>query len=155
MFKLNSRLQQDTVVVGQFNLSMVLLHKDANYPWCILVPKRLNLRELHHLSQGDRVAIMNESCHLSEVMTDIFAPETMNVAELGNMVPQLHMHHVARFKDDAAWPNPIWGAVEAKEYEAEVLASRLARLRSSLGGEGFTASSELNNDEKQGEGFSP
>jgi len=155
MFELNPRLKQDTVVVGQFDLSMVLLHKDANYPWCILVPKRLNLRELHHLSQDDRVAIMNESCHLSEVMTDIFAPDTMNVAELGNMVPQLHIHHVARFQNDAAWPNAIWGAVDAKQYDEEMLTSRLARLRSSLSGEGFKASGIVDSDENQGEGFSP
>lgn len=155
MFELNSRLRQDTVVVGQFDLSMVLLHKDANYPWCILVPKRINLREMHHLAQVDRMALMNESCHLSEVMTDIFAPDTMNVAELGNIVPQLHIHHVARYKDDIAWPKAIWGAADAKPYEASVLTSRLERLRSSLSGEGFKASEVVDNDENQGEGFSP
>lgn len=155
MFELNPRLKQDTVVVGQFHLCMVLLHRDANYPWCILVPKRVNLKEIHHLSEADRIQLIKESCHLSEVMTDIFAPDTMNVAELGNIVHQLHIHHVARYETDAVWPNPIWGAKEAVAYEESALAERLSRLHSSLVGEGFKADCAVDDSISQGQGFSP
>jgi diadenosine tetraphosphate (Ap4A) HIT family hydrolase len=138
MFELDPRLEQDTVPIGKFDLSLVLMHRDANYPWCILVPQREGVREIHHLDVEDQVQLIKESSHLAEVMTDIFRPTKMNVAALGNMVPQLHVHHIARFKEDAAWPRPVWGAVEAKEYDEEELARRVRRLRSALEGEGFS-----------------
>ncbi|MFL0801896.1 MAG: HIT family protein [Agarilytica sp.] len=139
MFELHEQLKKDTIEVGQFNLSLVLLHKDANYPWVILVPKRESMREIHHLAQDDQLQLIRESSHLSEVMTSLFAPTTMNIAALGNIVPQLHVHHVARFEGDAAWPKAVWGAEEAKSYEDDVLAERLNRLHASLVGEGFEA----------------
>lgn len=140
MFELDSRLQQDTVKIGTFELSLVLMHRDANYPWCILVPQREEVREIHHLSAEDQAQLIYESSHLAEVMTDIFTPVKMNIAALGNQVPQLHLHHIARFKEDAAWPRPVWGAVEAKAFEEDELNRRLRRLRSALEGEGFVSS---------------
>lgn len=137
-FALDGQLAADTVLLGEFPLCLVLLSRDANYPWCILVPKREGLREIFHMSVEDREQLMKESCHLSEVMADLFVPDKMNVAALGNMVPQLHLHHVARTKDDAAWPKPIWGAADAKEYGKEALESRVSRLRSALAGDIFT-----------------
>ena len=137
MFELDSRLQQDTVVVGRFDLSLVLLHKDANYPWCILVPQREDVREIHHLDVEDQVQLVHESSHLAEVMTDLFRPIKMNVAALGNLVSQLHIHHIARFEDDPAWPAPVWGKVEAKVYEKDELTRCIRRLRSALEGERF------------------
>lgn len=139
MFQLHPDLQKDTYTVGQFNLSLILLHKDANYPWLILVPKREKVLEIHHLMEDEQVQLIKESSHLSEVMTSIYDPITMNIAALGNLVPQLHVHHVARFKDDITWPKPIWGAAEPKAYEPDVLQDRLDRLHSSLIGEGFKA----------------
>lgn len=137
MFELHPQLQSDTVVIGQFSLSLVLLHRDANYPWCILVPKRANIREIHHLMDEDQVALTRESSRLSEVMTSVFAPITMNVAALGNVVPQLHVHHVARYESDLTWPGAIWGVKPAKAYDDEILNDRLARIHGSLVGEGF------------------
>lgn len=139
MFELDSRLSRDTVLVGRFDLSLVLLRRDANFPWCILVPQREAVLEIHHLSDEDRLQLINESCHLAEVMVDLFSPDKMNVAVLGNIVPQLHMHHVARFKDDIAWPGPVWGAAEPKSYGEDELAEQLERLRYALMGEGFTS----------------
>jgi diadenosine tetraphosphate (Ap4A) HIT family hydrolase len=136
-FELDPQLASDTVVLGKFPLSLVLLSRDANYPWCILVPRRKGLREVHHLSADDRIQLSNESCHLAEVMADLFVPDKMNIAALGNMVPQLHIHHVARFNSDAAWPKPIWGVVEAKSYEAADLEGQVSRLRSALAGDDF------------------
>lgn len=137
MFSLHPRLLADTVIVGRFSLSLLLLSKDANYPWCILVPEREDIREIHHLDETDQLQLVRESCHLSEVMTNLFDAQKMNVAALGNMVPQLHLHHIARFSDDAAWPHPVWGRIPAKEYAVDALQERIKRLQAALIGEGF------------------
>lgn len=136
-FELDPQLAADTVVLGKFPLSLVLLSKDANYPWCILVPRRKGIREVHHLSEEDRFQLTRESCHLAEVMADLFVPDKMNIAALGNRVPQLHVHHVARFKTDAAWPKPMWGVVEASGYGEAEREERVSRLRSALAGDDF------------------
>lgn len=137
MFTLDPQLEKDTVPLGQFPLSMVLLSRDANYPWCILVPRREDMREIHHLADEDRIKLVAESCHLAEVMVDLFVPDKMNIAVIGNRVPQLHMHHVARFTTDPAWPDPIWGKVEAKPYDKDELNDIVTRLKSALAGEDF------------------
>lgn len=158
MFKLHEKLVQSTTPLGQFKLSLVLLHNDANYPWVVLVPKRTNIREIHHLSEADQIQLIRESSHLSEVMSDIFAPETMNIAALGNLVPQLHVHHVARFESDACWPKAVWGTTEFVPYAASEQAARSARLIDSLVGEGFEAF-DVNNvgtpDPESSAGFTP
>jgi len=143
MFKIHPQLENDTVTLGQFKLCLVLLHRDANYPWCILVPKRAGIREIHHLSESDQQQLIRESSHLSEVMTSLFAPITMNIAALGNIVHQLHIHHVARFEGDAAWPASVWGVKAPTDYEPEALAHRVERLQASLVGEGFEAHSDV------------
>ena len=155
MFEIHPQLAADTVTVGQFRLSVVLLHRDATYPWLIMVPKRENIREIYHLSDEDQVQLVRESSHLCEVMTSIFAPTKMNIAALGNVVPQLHVHHVARFDTDPAWPKAIWGATDPTEYAAEALDKRLSRLHSSLVGEGFEAYCGGSNDSASSAGFTP
>jgi len=155
MFKLHPQLSKDTVVLGQFELSLVLLQRDANYPWCVLVPRRMNVREIHHLSEDDQVQLIKESSHLAEVMTSIFAPTSMNVAELGNIVPQLHIHHVARFEGDAAWPGPIWGAHPPLAYEQQQLDERITRLRDALLGEGFSLDVNADDGKSENQGFTP
>jgi diadenosine tetraphosphate (Ap4A) HIT family hydrolase len=137
MFELHPRLAQDTVPVGRFPLSRLLLSRDANYPWCILVPEREDVYEIHHLSEEDQIQLIRESCHLAEVMTSVFDAHKMNVAALGNVVRQLHVHHVARFSDDPAWPQPIWGVVPQKDYSEAMLNERLEKLRSALVGDDF------------------
>ena len=156
MFELDPQLKSDTVVVGQFRLSVVLLHRDANYPWVILVPKRVGVSEIHHLAEDDQLQLIRESSHLAEVMTSIFAPKTMNIAALGNMVPQLHVHHVARFENDLAWPGAIWGKAPAKNYDEETLNTRLQKLHSTLVGQGFEAGCSVGVDgDQSGQSFSP
>lgn len=137
MFELHPDLVKDTVPVGQFPLSLLLLSKDANYPWCILVPRREDVFEIHHLSDDDQVQLIRESSRLAETMTSVFDAHKMNVAALGNQVRQLHVHHVARFPEDPAWPKPIWGACASKHYAPEQLEERLEQLRSALVGEEF------------------
>lgn len=138
MFELHPRLAQDSVVIGEFELSLLLLSRDANYPWCILVPKREEVYEIHHLSEEEQLQLIRESCRLSEVMTSVFDADKMNVAALGNVVRQLHVHHIARFTDDPAWPQPIWGKLPAKDYTEADFAERIKRLQNALVGEGFS-----------------
>ena len=143
MFELHPQLVSRTVLLGRFPLSLVLLSRDANYPWCMLVPQRVNTGEIHHLGGEDRLQLMRESCHLSELMAALFSPKKMNVAALGTIIPQLHLHHVARFEDDPAWPGPVWGHAAAKPYEPEALEERVERLRSALAGTDFEPLDEL------------
>lgn len=138
MFELHPRLAQDSIVIGEFDLSLLLLSRDANYPWCILVPKREDIFEIHHLSEEEQLQLIRESCRLSEVMTSVFDADKMNVAALGNVVRQLHIHHIARFTDDPAWPQPIWGKLPSKEYSTDEFAERIKRLQNALVGEGFS-----------------
>lgn len=142
MFSLDQRLREDCYVVGRFSLSLLLLSRDANYPWCILVPERENTYELYHLSEEDQKQLIHESSRLAEVMDSVFDADKMNIATLGNVVPQLHLHHIARFKDDPAWPGPVWGKVPSKAYQPDVLETRIEKLANALAGSGFTALTE-------------
>ena len=119
MFKLHPRLIQDSIPVGEFELSNLLIHRDASYPWFILVPKKPDITEIYHLSNQERMQLIKESCLLAETMAKLFAPDKINIAALGNMVPQLHVHHVARYKNDASWPNPVWAAAPQTEYKKD------------------------------------
>ena len=132
-FELHPQLAADTVSICSLRLCEVLLLNDSNFPWLVLVPARTDLRDLHHLSPDDMVTAGREISRASEVLVELFVPDKINVAALGNMVPQLHIHVVARFKDDAAWPNPIWGVVPAQAYVADELTTRLADLRRAVG----------------------
>mgnify|MGYP000969120300 CR=1 FL=1 len=139
MFQLHPQLELDTVLVGRFPLSLLLLSKDANYPWCILVPQRADMQEIYQLDTADQQQLLQESCLLAETLADLFTADKINVATIGNMVPQLHMHHVARFKTDVAWPKPVWGAVEAVAYPQDMLAHRVERIASALEPHGLVA----------------
>jgi len=132
VFVMDSRLQQDSYVLGDFPLCRLLVSKDANYPWFILVPKRAGVSELFDLSQEDQAQLWKETTYLAEVLKSEFAADKMNVATLGNVVSQMHMHVIVRHKHDAAWPAPVWGKVPAVEYgPGQVEAIRL-RLRDLL-----------------------
>ena len=116
MFELHPQLAKDCVVLGDFPLTRVLLNKDANYPWFILVPRREAIREIFELSEADQQHLLWESSYFSRQVYDLFNAEKLNVAALGNMVPQLHVHHIVRYQKDVAWPGPVWGQVAAIEY---------------------------------------
>ena len=132
-FELHPQLAADTVSVATWPLCEVLLLTDANYPWLVLVPVRPGLRDFHELSPDDMVTAGQEMSRASEALVELFAPDKINVAALGNMVPQLHIHVVARFTDDAAWPNPIWGVAPPLAYAPDALDARLADLRRVFG----------------------
>ena len=132
MFELHKTLNQDCLIIGEFKLSLVLLNRDANYPWLILVPKRHNISEIFQLQGADRQQLLLESCNLCEAMMALFKPDKLNIGTLGNLVPQLHMHHVARYVSDQAWPGPVWGAVPPRPYKPLELSQRCLNLRQHL-----------------------
>jgi len=133
---IDPQLLADCLCIGRFPLCHLLLMLDANYPWFILVPDRADVQEIHQLDAGDQQQLMHESVQLSHALVSVFGPDKLNIAALGNVVPQLHVHHVVRYRDDAAWPAPVWGRVAARPYDDAGLASVLARLRPALP-EGF------------------
>ena len=129
MFTLDQRLQQDTLLLGDFPLCRLLLMNDANYPWFILVPRRDEVSELFQLDAQEQQQLWRESTELAEVLKDTFKADKMNVATLGNVVSQLHMHVIVRRKDDPAWPAPVWGKHPAKAYSDEQVAALRDKLR--------------------------
>lgn len=121
MAELHPQLLKDCSILGHFSLCHLLLMRDANYPWFILVPDREGISEIYQLSDDDQSQLMLESSYLAEFLMKTFDGDKMNIAALGNIVPQLHLHHVVRYHDDAAWPSPVWGALPAKAYTEESL----------------------------------
>lgn len=128
-FTLHPRLAADTSTVADLALCRVLLMNDRRYPWLILVPRREGLREVHELSPADRATLMDESCRVAELMQGMFSPDKLNIGVLGNIVPQLHVHHIARMASDPAWPGPVWGHSPAEPYVDQ---ARLIALRAAL-----------------------
>ncbi|EPJ50874.1 MAG: hypothetical protein OFPI_18780 [Osedax symbiont Rs2] len=130
-FVLDAQLQKDCVFLGEMPLCRLLLVNDKQYPWFILVPRRAEISELYHLSIQDRQLMMAESCDLSAALADGFNATKMNVASLGNMVKQLHVHHIVRYETDIAWPAPVWGKQSSKPYtdqEIELIRQKVTAL---------------------------
>ena len=119
MFTLDTVLQQDTILLGSLPLCGLLLMNDSHYPWFILVPRVEGITELVSLSNQQTNTFWRESHLLSNILLNEFKVEKLNIAALGNVVSQLHIHHVGRFASDAAWPKPVWGAVNARPYSAD------------------------------------
>ena len=128
-FALDPSLAGDTVPLEDWALCRVLLMNDAQYPWLILVPARPGLRDFHDLEPADLALATGEITRASKALQSLFTPVKLNVAALGNMVPQLHIHVIARFADDAAWPKPVWGVRPAEPYDAAALTARIGDLR--------------------------
>lgn len=131
-FKLHPRLAEDTAMVRELTLCRLLLMRDARFPWAILVPRRADIREIHALTQADQRQLLAEITTLSKAMERAWRADKMNVAALGNMVAQLHVHVIARFDGDAAWPGPVWGAGTATPYDEAALSETIARLNAAL-----------------------
>lgn len=129
MFQLDQKLEKDTVKITSFALCEVLLAKDANYPWLILVPRIENVTELHQLSEEDLKLFWEESHFVCKHLEVHYQAHKLNIAALGNVVSQLHVHHVVRFHQDAAWPKPIWGQVPARDYDQGELEVTVNSLR--------------------------
>jgi diadenosine tetraphosphate (Ap4A) HIT family hydrolase len=128
MFELHTQLAKDCAVVGDLALCRVLLMNDAGYPRLILVPRRDGVEELFQLSLADQRQLIEEVSGVAEALASHARADKMNVAALGNVVPQLHVHIIARRREDPAWPRPVWGVQPAQPYEEVALAEQLAEL---------------------------
>ena len=121
MYKLHPQLEKDCISLGQFELCSLLLMNDSSYPWFILVPERHDISEIYELDEEDQLLLMKESNYLAQILKHYFHADKINIAALGNVVPQLHIHHIARYKEDRSWPGPVWGQHEAVKYTDEQL----------------------------------
>jgi diadenosine tetraphosphate (Ap4A) HIT family hydrolase len=130
---LDPRLAADTVALGRFPLSRVLLMNDARYPWLILVPDRPGLIELFDLDDAGQGLLMREISAAARALTQAFKPDKINVGALGNIVAQLHVHVVARSAGDPAWPGPVWGQGTPAPYAAPALVASTERIVPRLG----------------------
>ena len=128
MIQLHPQLAKDCIVLGEFTLCSLLLLNDANYPWFILLPNREGITEIHQLSVTDQQQLLTESMFFCHCLEQVFQPDKLNLAALGNVVPQLHIHHIARYTTDACWPAPVWGSVAATAYNDQQLENIKKRL---------------------------
>jgi diadenosine tetraphosphate (Ap4A) HIT family hydrolase len=130
-FTLDPRLASDTFEITDLVLSKLLLMDNANFPWVILVPRKENICEIIDLNEEDQMQLMREISLVSRIMQEIFSPDKLNVAALGNIVPQLHVHIIARFKGDIAFPEPTFGKAK-KPYETNERDTIIQKIREAL-----------------------
>lgn len=132
MFALHERLAGDTMLITDWPLCRVALMDDATYPWLVLIPRRHGATEIHELDPNDRATLIEEVTTASRLLHHHCRADKINVAALGNVVPQLHVHVIARFVTDPAWPKPIWGVVPMRRFSEAEREARLAELRALL-----------------------
>ena len=132
-YELHPQLAEDTIPVTELPLCEVRLMDDANHPWLVLVPRIANAIEMIDLDPSQRNALTAEIDAVSRALKELFKPDKLNIAALGNMVPQLHVHVIARYTSDIAWPRPVWGAANARPYSPEQLVERINALSRALG----------------------
>jgi diadenosine tetraphosphate (Ap4A) HIT family hydrolase len=129
---LQQQLGEDTHPVACWPLCELRLMDDANHPWLVLVPRVADVVEIVDLDAGQQQTLIREIDQASRLLQQVFRPHKINVAALGNIVPQLHVHVIARYRDDIAWPKPVWGMAAALPYPPEALVERIGRLRAAL-----------------------
>lgn len=133
-FLLNKRLKEDTCFICSFSLSEVLLMNDSRYPWIILVPRLKGVNEIFQLSNSNQHQLTDESSFICEKLKTIFNADKINTGALGNIVPQLHLHHIARYKNDDAWPGPVWGKHPPIRYTDEKKENIIQLLKAEFSG---------------------
>jgi len=131
-FTLHERLAADSIALVEGRLSLIRLMNDRRYAWLLLVPRRPDLREIFELPEAERALLIEEIAAAGRALQDATGAAKINVGALGNMVPQLHVHIVARSPGDAAWPGPVWGQGKAEPYDATGLAAQRSRLMAAL-----------------------
>lgn len=131
-FTLSAQLQKDCFVVGNLKLCQILLLNDANFIWLVLVPRRQDVREIFELSNADQHQLLEESSFLGKLIKENFPCDKLNIAALGNIVPQLHVHHIARRKDDPCWPGVVWGYGQGRAYHDQEKTALLHQLQKAL-----------------------
>ncbi len=128
-FQLHPQLEKDCFIIGKLTLCRVLMLDDSQYPWFILVPEVNDIAEIYQLSEHQQRQYFDESLAFSKNIMNFFKGDKLNVAALGNVVPQLHIHHIVRYKNDACWPAPVWGAKPAISYDKEQAAQLISQLQ--------------------------
>lgn len=128
-WSLHPQLEKDTINIGDLPLSRVLVINDANYPWLLLVPRRAGTIEIVDLDEVAQAQLMTEINRVARALQDVAKPDKLNIAALGNVVPQLHVHIIARRKSDAAWPRPVWGVVPALAHDPQEVEAFIGALR--------------------------
>ncbi len=127
-FEIDQRLTTDSTFVTKLNLCQVRLHHNAAFPWILLIPIQANVKEIIDLTDTNQQLLLQEIVLASKVMKELYNPTKLNVANLGNMVPQLHVHVIARYDHDAAWPNPVWNSGVMDMYETKILSEQINNL---------------------------
>lgn len=127
-FQLHPRLQQDSVYLGRFKLCQLRLMNDSQYPWFILIPEVPNLSEIYQLTSEHQQQLIQESSYLAEHLATQYQADKMNIANIGNIVNQLHIHHVVRYQHDPCFPAPIWGKLPVIPYTDEQLSVQIQRV---------------------------
>ena len=128
-WSLHPQLARDTINLGDLPLSRVLVINDANYPWLLLVPRRDGVCEIIDLDEVEQAQLMTEVARVARALKAVTACGKLNIAALGNVVPQLHVHVIARRQGDAAWPRPVWGAVAPVAHDKTELDNFIAAIR--------------------------
>lgn len=132
MFELDEKLQADTFFIKDLKMSRLLLMNDANYPWLILVPRKINLSEIIDLTFDEQIIVLQEINLIAKILKKSFNADKLNIANLGNVVKQLHIHVIGRFKNDISFPKPVWGQVAIKPYEEKAAQDLIKKIQSLL-----------------------
>lgn len=132
-FHLHPQLEKDCISIGRLTLCRLLLMNDKQFPWVILVPEIEGITEIFQLNKQQRSLLIEESSYLSERLKTLYKAEKINIAAIGNLVPQLHVHHVVRYHSDKAWPAPVWGKFPAIPYSGQELTDTVCLISDTLG----------------------
>jgi diadenosine tetraphosphate (Ap4A) HIT family hydrolase len=128
-WSLHSQLKKDTIDIGDLPLCRVLVIRDANFPWLLLVPRRHDVVEIIDLDEVEQAQLMTEISRTARALKEVTHCDKLNIAALGNVVPQLHVHVIARRTGDVAWPRPVWGVMPALAHDAEEVQRFISALR--------------------------
>ena len=131
-FQLHPRLKEDCITIGRFDLCQLLMMNDSQYPWFILVPEKADIKEIYQLTKPERLTLTEESSYLAENLVTLYKADKINIAAIGNLVSQLHIHHVVRYQTDKAWPVPIWGKFDPIPYTRQQISDNVARVKEQL-----------------------
>ena len=131
-FQLDQKLSQDTYLITDLNFCRLLLMNDSQYPWLILVPRKASVVELYELEVTEQQELLSEIATVSRILKQEFSPDKLNIGALGNIVKQLHIHVIARYTDDIAWPGPVWGAHPTKGYDQEAVQLMINKIKQQL-----------------------
>lgn len=131
-FDLHHQLKKDCIPIGRLKLCRLLMMNDKQFPWFILVPEVEGVTEIYQLDKTQQNLLMEESSYLAGYLAGLFKADKMNIAAIGNLVPQLHVHHIVRYRNDPAWPAPVWGKLPALPYSQQELDDRVKLIFEAL-----------------------